>query len=99
MALPILKLPTELQLMVINNVDCLHDCYNLVMELDLHYKTEEFLNYFVSIHPCEVIAPWLKTNNMVFKSNCYIVCHCPDCDNDRKRDHARMMCEEYDYHS
>lgn len=100
MSLPILKLPTELQLAIIDKVDCTHDAFNLVMELDSYYRSEEFLAYLLRVRNNVTIAPWLKTRlRPLYGHNVWIQCYCDLCEEDRRTGYARMMVEEYDYHN
>lgn len=98
MALPILKLPTELQLAIIDKVVCTHDAFNLVMELDSYYRSEEFLAYLMRTRNNVTIAPWLSVRSY-HHHNVWIQCYCDPCCEDRREGYARVMCEEYDYHN
>lgn len=96
---PILKLPVELQLMVLNKVECTNDRYKLACALDDHYEVHEYLNYICGAAEGfnTIIAPWLRTNNRLFRTNVYITCHCWQCTYEAKRDYEKMMADEYDY--
>lgn len=94
MSFPILALPVELQLMVLNRIECAHDRFNLAMELDSYYQCNEYVEYICD-NERDVFAPWLLTTSLV-----WIRCNCEECTAEQKRDYARMMCyeEDYDYH-
>lgn len=96
---PILKLPTELQLLVLDKLDCAHERYCLATVLDEHYEVNEYLNYVCKFGR-DVIAPWLRTRYSRFATYgtmCFVSCACEDCQNEAKRDYERMNADEYDY--